>query len=96
MPAASKRIPVLVSPAEKSRIAAKAKRAGLSVAEYMRRAAAAYRPVEDEKALEALLERVSAATERAERAIDEALDFVAASNRRIARLEARHRKGAGA
>ena len=47
----------------------------------MRGAAAVYRPGDqDERALAAMIEQMNLATERAERAIDKALDFVAASN----------------
>lgn len=84
----SARIPLLVSEDEKARIAAAAAAAGVSVGEYLRRAVAAYRPDdEDEAALAAMIGQLDLATERAERAIDDALAFVEASNARIERME---------
>lgn len=44
--------------------------------------------IESERALEVLINRMNRATASAERAIDETLEFVDASNRRIARMEA--------
>lgn len=41
-----------------------------------------------DQVLEALIDEMQKATERAEKAIDEALEFVAASNKRIAEMEA--------
>ena len=91
MAANTSRIPVLVSEDEKVRITTAAQAAGLSVGQFMRGAAAVYRPGDpDERALAAMIEQMNLATERAERAIDKALDFVAASNARIERLERKH------
>ena len=50
--AASERIPVLATAAEKGRIAKMPKAAGLSMGEFLRRAAASFRPSEDDKVLE--------------------------------------------
>lgn len=89
MAAANERIPVLVTGKEKSEITRRAKNSGLSVGEYLRRAAKAYRPaMEDEKAIEGMLRQMVIATERAEKAIDDVVAFVKASNRRIAAMEA--------
>jgi hypothetical protein len=88
MATATKRIPVLVTPREKKQIARMAKDAGLSMGEYMRRAAAAFRASEDEEVLEGMIDQMLKTTEQANQAIDKALTFVEASNRRIARLEA--------
>jgi hypothetical protein len=87
MATATERIPVLVTPREKKQIAKMAKDAGLSMGEYMRRAAAAFRASEDEKVLEGMIDQMLKTTEQANQAIDKALKFVRASNRRIARLE---------
>lgn len=92
--AATERVPVLMTPAEKKRVVAKAKKAGLTTGEYMRRAAEGFRPDDDDKALEAMIEQMNQATASAEKAIDEALAFVAASNRRIAGMEAEAKGGA--
>jgi len=92
MEAATQRIPVLVTPTEKVRIAKKAKDAGVSMGEYLRQAEAAFRPSDDEEVLEGMIDQVLKTTEQASRAIDEALTFVETSNRRIDCLE---QKGSG-
>ncbi len=89
MAAATERVPVLMTPAEKKRVVSKAKKSGLTTGEYMRRAAEGYRPAEDDKALKAMIDEMSKATESAEKAIDDALAFVAKSNKRIAKMEAK-------
>ena len=53
----------------------------------MRRAAKSFYPSESDEALEAMIEQMLKATERADQAIEETLDFVAASNQRIAEME---------
>ena len=83
------RVPVLMTEAEKLRIVAKAQRAGLSTGEYMRRAAQSFRLSEDDKIMEGMIDQMLKATERAERAIEDTLEYVAASNERIAAMEAR-------
>lgn len=87
MTTATARIPVLVTTKEKTQIAKKAKNAGLSMGEYLRRAAQSFRPSDDDKALEGMIDQMLKATERAERAIEDALMFVEESNRRIAAME---------
>ncbi|MDR3220866.1 MAG: hypothetical protein LBU46_02500 [Candidatus Accumulibacter sp.] len=87
MTTATQRIPVLVTPDEKKQIAQMAKHAGLSMGEYFRRAAMAFRPSEDEKLLEGMIEQMNKTTAQANAAIDEALAFVEASNERIAAME---------
>lgn len=89
MATATARVPVLMTEAEKSRIVEKARRAGLSTGEYMRRAAQSFRLSEDDKIMEGMIDQMLKATERAERAIEDTLEYVAASNERIAALEAR-------
>lgn len=54
MATATERIPVLVTASEKSQIAEKAKNAGLSMGEYLRRAAASFQYSEDEELLEGM------------------------------------------
>lgn len=87
MATATERIPVLVTAAEKGQIAELAKAAGLSMGEYLRRAAAAFRPGEDDKLLEGMIDQMNKTTAQASAAIDRALAFVEASNKRIAAME---------
>jgi hypothetical protein len=87
MEAATQRIPVLVTPSAKIRIAKKAKDAGMSMGEYLRQAEEAFQPSGDERVLEAMIDQMLKTVDQASRAIDEALAFVEASNRRIDRLE---------
>ena len=89
MATATARVPVLMTEDEKRRIVKKAQQAGLSTGEYMRRAAKSFHPSDDDSVLEGMINQMLKATERAEQAIDDALDFVAESNQRIARMEAR-------
>lgn len=87
MSVASARIPVLVTPREKAAIEHKARAAGLSVGEYLRRAAESFTTGEDEKALAGMIGQMLKTTAQANGAIDDALAFVDASNRRIAAME---------
>ena len=89
MASATERIPVLVTHQEKGQIASMAKAAGLSMGEFLRRAAASFRPSEDDQVLEGMIEQMAKTTAEANAAIDDALAFVEASNRRIEALEAR-------
>ena len=88
MATVTERIPVLVSVKEKHQIAKMAKEAGLSMGEYLRRAASSFRASGDDQVLEGMIEQMLKSTVQASAAIDDALTFVAASNRRIAKLEA--------
>ena len=88
MPAAVERIVVQATAREKKAIAAKAKRLGLPVSELMRRGATAYQTAAADEELGALADAAAAAAERAISSIDDALQFVDASNQRIAALEA--------
>jgi hypothetical protein len=78
---------VLVTSAEKIQIAKMAKDAGLSMGEYFRRAATAFCPSEDEKLLEGMIDQMNKTTAQASAAIDDALAFVEASNKRMAAME---------
>lgn len=84
---ANARIRVLLTPPEKARIVTVARSAGLSVGALMRRAALAYRPEGDTALLDSFLGQVQESTRRAEAALDRALDNVAASRKRLARLD---------
>ena len=91
MAVATERIPVLVTPAEKKRIARMAKAAGLSMGAFLRRAAASYQPSEDDRILEGMIGQLTKTTAHASTALDRALAFVEASNKRIKSLEAKKR-----
>ncbi|AYR26821.1 hypothetical protein [Herbaspirillum rubrisubalbicans] len=73
---------------EKKLIASKARKLGLQVSELMRLGAVTYEAGQMEEELEALAALAQEAAERAAASIDETLAFVAASNARIAALEA--------
>lgn len=85
------RIAVRLTRAERTRLAKCAKEAGLSLSEFVRRAALGLQNEDEEQAQHALINAVINATEKAERAIDDALEHVAHSNARIKRMEARAR-----
>lgn len=92
MAVASERIPVLVSHEQKQRLAARAKAAGLTTGEFMRRAADVYQPAEEDALLAGLLQQVEKTTAQAQRALDETLAFVAASESRIQEMEKESRQ----
>lgn len=89
MATATERIPVLVTSQEKAMIAKMAQDAHLSMGEFLRRAAASFRPSEDDKILEGMIDQMLKTTTQASAAIDDALAFVEVSNRRISAMEAR-------
>ena len=95
--AAIERIVVQATPQEKKAISAKAKKLGLPMSELMRRAATAYNSAEDDEELGTVADAAMAAANRASDAIDDMLAYVAASNKRIAVMEAKvtkHKKAA--
>jgi hypothetical protein len=81
------RIVVQATVQEKKAIAAKAKKLKLPISELMRRGAFAYETDEADEELGALADSAKAAADRAAVAIDKALDFIEASNKRIAALQ---------
>jgi len=87
MATATQRIPVLVTVTEKIQIAKRAKNTGLSMGEFLRRAAAAFRPAQDDTALEGMIDQMLKTTKAANRALDNAMAYVEESNRRIIRME---------
>ena len=87
MATAIARIVVQATEHDKKAIAAKAKQLKLPISELMRRGAFAYEPDETSEALLALADSAKAASDRAGAAIDSALDFIEASNRRLAAME---------
>ena len=90
MATATQRIPVLVTTAEKLRIAKMAKDTGLSMGEFLRRSAASFSPPEDEAAIESMIGQMLKSTKAANHALDDALNYVERSNKRIAIMEAKH------
>lgn len=90
MATVTERLPVLVSKKFKNELSRRAKAADLSIGEFVRRAAEAYRPEEDEKLLDGLLEPVRRSTDQASLAMDAAFAFPAESQRRIEAMEANH------
>ncbi len=79
----TKRITVLVTAAEKRRIARLAKSAGLSMSQFMRQAAASFNPSDDDKILEALFDQLDKSLKKTSTTVDDALAFIEASNQRI-------------
>ena len=95
MAAAIERIVVQATPQDKRAIVAKAKKLALPISELMRRGAFAYESGEANDDLASLADAAGAAAERAAAAIDDALAYIADSNRRLAALEAKPQKRAG-
>ncbi len=89
MATSNERIPVLVTSQEKALIARMAKDAHMSMGEFLRRAASSFRPGEDEKILEGMIDQMLKTSARTSAAIDDTLSFVEASNKRIAAMESR-------
>ena len=90
--AATARIPLQVEQTEKQTIANKAKSAGMSVNDYVRTAVRSFKPdVVKDKEIDALLAEVEQSVNRAESALDDALAFIAASEKRIAQMERKAR-----
>jgi len=87
MAAAVERIVVQATPRDKKAIAAKAKKLDLPISELMRRGAFAYETKEADGELSALADAAKLAADRAGASIDDALDFIAASDKRIAAME---------
>lgn len=91
MATATERIVVQVTTVQKRAIASTAKRLGLNVSELMRQAAQGFTPSDDEQEIKVLIERVNASTKEANDALDDALSFIAESNKRIASMtEGKH------
>lgn len=86
---AVERIVVQATLQDKKAIAAKAKKLDLPVSELMRRGAFAYESGDTDAELGALADAAKGAADRAGAAIDDALKFIEASNKRIAAMEAK-------
>jgi hypothetical protein len=87
MSTAVERIVVQATLQDKKAIAAKARRLDLPVSELMRRGAFAYESSAADAELSALADAAKTAAERACASIDDALDFIAASEKRIAAMQ---------
>ena len=84
---AVERIVVQATALDKKAIVAKAKDLDLPVSELMRRGAFAYQHGSADAELATLADAAQAAAERSCAAIDDALAFIDASNRRISKME---------
>jgi hypothetical protein len=87
MSTAVERIVVQATLQDKKAIAAKARRLDLPISELMRRGAFAYESSAADAELSALADAARTAAERACASIDDALDFIAASEKRIAAMQ---------
>ena len=94
MATAVQRIVVQATTQDKKAIAAKAKKLDIPISELMRRGAFAYESSDTDEEMGALADAAKGAADRAGAAIDDALDFIAASNKRIAAMEAKASKQA--
>lgn len=88
------RIVVQATAQDKKAIAAKAKKLDIPISELMRRGAFAYQSSETDEELGALADAAKNAADRAGAAIDDALEFIEASNRRISAMESKASKHA--
>ncbi len=89
MAAVVQRIVVQVTSKDKAAIVAKAKMLDMPISELMRRGAFAYASSEADAEMGMLADAAKVAAERASAATDDAIDFIAASNKRIAAMEAK-------
>lgn len=77
MTAKTVRINLMVSPAEKAGMDARARDAGLSTSELIRRAVAAFEPERSGKEMAFVVAEMARAVERVEKKLDQALEAVA-------------------
>jgi hypothetical protein len=87
MATATQRIVVRTTTQDKKAIATKAKWLDLSISELMRRGAFAYESSDSDAELGALADGAKGAVDRSSASIDDALDFIAASNKHIAAMD---------
>jgi hypothetical protein len=92
MAAAVARIVVQATSQDKKAIVAKAKKLDIPISELMRRGAFAYESDASDVELGALADAAKSAADRAGLAIDDALDFIESSNKRIAVMESKASK----
>ena len=84
---AVQRIVVQTTEQDKAAIVAKAKLLEMPISELMRRGAFAYETSDRDDELSALADAARQAADRAGEAIDDALEFIEASRRRMAAME---------
>jgi hypothetical protein len=101
MASAKNAAPKAAKTAAKPAAKASAKKAVVSkvdmpISELMRRGAFAYAPDESDQELGVLADAAKGAADRAGSAIDDAMAFIAASNKRIASMESNATKSANA
>lgn len=89
MAAAVQRIVVQTTAQDKKAIVSKAKKLDIPVSELMRRGAFAYESSESNAELGALADAAMGAADRAGAAIEDALAFIEASNKRISSMESK-------
>jgi hypothetical protein len=82
--AATQRVVVLMPPEDKARLEEKARRAGTSIGELVRRSVDAYEPELEEAELEALLRLLEDSQQRAMKALDAAERELAATEAHFA------------
>lgn len=87
MATAIDRIVVQATTQDKKAITAKAKLLAIPVSELMRRGAFAYQSSDSDAELSTLASAAKSAADRSGAAIDDALAFIEASNKRIANME---------
>jgi hypothetical protein len=78
--------PVLVTRQEKERIARLASEAGMSMGEFLRLTAESFHREDETEMLKGLIDQMLKTTGRTSDVVDDALEFVDASNRRMAAL----------
>ena len=87
MSSKKQRISILVTAKEKKQIKKRANEAELSVGDFIRLAAKACTPSDEDGALNKIIDYMLLATEHAEQAIDDTINYVTESNKRIEKLE---------
>jgi hypothetical protein len=87
MSTATSRIPILVTSEQKLSITKKAKKANLSVGEYIRQAAVAYDPKANTEELSFILDQIKNTSEQTLAALDKTIRSVKLSQNRINKVE---------
>ena len=83
MPSSMVKVPVLMSPRQKQRLARKAKQANLTMGELLRQGGEKFSPLEDSTALDHMAKQVIRSTAKSIQAIDKTLVLVAESEKRM-------------